>query len=69
MISMTIAKSLPLLSLLNHRQESLRADEAFQQVVEEKQRTEQEKQQADRLAVKLRELGIDPEDAQNFTVL
>jgi Uma2 family endonuclease len=45
------------------RQESLRADEAFQQVVEEKQRTEQEKQRADRLAAKLRELGIDPEDA------
>jgi Uma2 family endonuclease len=37
------------------RQESLRADEALQQVVEEKQRS-------DRLAAKLRELGIDPED-------
>jgi Uma2 family endonuclease len=59
------------------RQESLRADEAFQQVEEEKQRTaqvfrqmEEEKQRAaslenqrDRLAAKLRELGIDPEDA------
>jgi Uma2 family endonuclease len=59
------------------RQESLRADEAFQQVEEEKQRTvqafrqmEEEKQRADslemlrdRLVAKLRELGIDPEDA------
>jgi Uma2 family endonuclease len=58
------------------RQESLRADEAFQQVEEEKQRTAQafrqaaeEKQRADsletmrdRLAAKLRELGIDPDD-------
>jgi Uma2 family endonuclease len=59
------------------RQESLRADEAFQQVEKEKQRTAQafrqaaeEKQRADsletmrdRLAAKLREMGIDPEDA------
>jgi hypothetical protein len=59
------------------RQESLRADEAFQQVEEEKQRTAQafrqaaeEKQRADslgmlsdRLAAKLREMGIDPENA------
>jgi Uma2 family endonuclease len=58
------------------RQESLRADGAFRQVEEEKQRTAQafrqaaeEKQRADsletmrdRLAAKLRELGIDPED-------
>ncbi len=66
------------------RQESLRADEAFQQVEEERQRAEQEslrandafrqmeeekqraaslENQRDRLAAKLRELGIDPEDA------
>jgi hypothetical protein len=52
------------------RQESLRAVEALQQMEEEKQRAneavqqmEGEKQRADRLATKLREMGIDPEDA------
>jgi Uma2 family endonuclease len=44
------------------KQESLRAERAFKQVAEERQRTERERQRADRLAAKLRELGIDAED-------
>lgn len=35
---------------------------AQQQMEQEKQRAEQERQRADRLAAKLRELGLDPED-------
>jgi Uma2 family endonuclease len=44
-------------------QESLRADEVFRQMEEEKQRSVSLENQRDRLAAKLRELGIDPEDA------
>jgi Uma2 family endonuclease len=40
-----------------------RADQEEQRADQEKQRAEQEKQRADRLAARLRELGIDPEEA------
>ncbi|MCY7392350.1 MAG: Uma2 family endonuclease [Leptolyngbyaceae cyanobacterium CAN_BIN12] len=43
------------------KQESQRAEQERQRAEQERQRAEQERQRADRLAAKLRELGIDPE--------
>ncbi|MBD2194539.1 MULTISPECIES: Uma2 family endonuclease [Calothrix] len=42
-------------------QEEQRAEQEKQRAEQEKQRAEQEKQRSDRLAAKLRELGIDPD--------
>jgi Uma2 family endonuclease len=44
-------------------QEKQRAEQEKQRAEQEKQRAEQEKQRAERFAAKLRELGIEPEDA------
>jgi Uma2 family endonuclease len=44
-------------------QADLRAEQEAQRAEQEAQRAEQEAQRAERLAAKLRELGIDPEDA------
>lgn len=45
-------------------QEQQRADREQQRANQEQQRAEQEQQRADRLATKLRELGIDPADIE-----
>ncbi|AGF50584.1 slr0976 [Synechocystis sp. PCC 6803] len=44
------------------QQEILRPDQAMAKVEQEAQRADQEKFRADRLAAKLRELGLDPDD-------
>jgi len=44
-------------------QERLRAEQEQQRAEQERLRAEQERQRADRLAAKLRELGIDPDQA------
>jgi Uma2 family endonuclease len=44
-----------------YQTEKHRADQAEKQLIEERQRAEQERQRADRLAEKLRSLGISPE--------